>query len=93
MQQVVASKSVSVILSPQSVVYVSEAVDLTDEIVAALNGLVPAVSTAVPQGWQPQRSSVELYQQVQQLLLQAAIQQAQSQAGQQQAAPAAQTGR
>jgi Skp family chaperone for outer membrane proteins len=91
-QQVVAAKSVSVILSPQAVVYVSDAVDLTDEIVTALNGLVPSVSTAVPQGWQPQRSSVELYQQVQQLLLQAAIQQAQSQAAQQ-PAPAAQQGR
>jgi len=92
-QQVVTAKSVSVILSPQSVVYVAQAVDLTDDIVAALNGLVPTVSTAVPQGWQPQRSSVELYQQVQQLLLQAAMQQAQQQAAQQPAAPAAQTGR
>jgi len=91
-QQVVSSKGVSVILSPQAVVYVAEAADLTDEIVAALNTLAPAVSTAVPQGWQPQRSSVELYQQVQQLLLQAAIQQAQSQAAQQ-PAPAAQSGR
>ena len=91
-QQVVSSKAVSVILSPQAVVYVAEAADLTDEIVAALNTLAPAVSTAVPQGWQPQRSSVELYQQVQQLLLQAAIQQAQSQAAQQ-PAPAAQSGR
>jgi Skp family chaperone for outer membrane proteins len=91
-QQVVAAKSISVILSPQAVVYVAEAVDLTDEIVAALNTLAPAVSTAVPQGWQPQRSSVELYQQVQQLLLQAAIQQAQSQAAQQ-PAPAAPQGR
>lgn len=91
-QQVVAAKGVSVILSPQAVVYVSDAVDLTDEIVAAVNQLVPSVSTAVPQGWQPQRSSVELYQQVQQLLLQAAIQQAQNQAAQQ-PAPAAQSGR
>jgi Skp family chaperone for outer membrane proteins len=91
-QSVVSSKGVSIILSPQAVVYVSEAVDLTDEIVAALNQAVPAVSTAVPQGWQPQRSSVDLYQQVQQLLLASAVQQAQAQAAQQ-PAPAAQQGR
>jgi len=87
-QSVVAAKGVSVILSPQAVVYVAEAVDLTDEIVAALNAAVPAVSTAVPQGWQPQRSSVQLYEQVQQLLLESAVQQAQSQAAQQPAQPA-----
>ena len=55
---------------------------------AALNAAVPAVSTAVPQGWQPQRSSVQLYEQVQQLLLESAVQQAQSQAAQQPAQPA-----
>jgi Skp family chaperone for outer membrane proteins len=86
-QSVVASNGVSIILSPQAVVYVSDAVDLTDEIVAALNQAVPTVSTAVPQGWQPQRTSVDLYQQVQQLLLASAVQQAQAQAAQQPAAP------
>lgn len=85
-QQVVTANSVSMILTPASVVYAADAVDLTDEIVAQLNVLVPTVSTSVPAGWQPQRQSVTLYQEVQQMLLTAA----QQQAVQQQQAPAQQ---
>ena len=84
LQQVVAAKSISLIVSPSSVVYAAEAADVTDEIVAQLNTLVPTVSTSVPAGWQPQRQSVQLFQEVQQLLI-AAQQQQQAQ----QAAPAA----
>ena len=80
-QQVVAANNVSLILSPGSVVYAADAVDLTDEIIARLNTLVPTVSASAPAGWQPQRQSVTLFQEVQQLLLSAAVQQ-------QQAAPA-----
>jgi Skp family chaperone for outer membrane proteins len=82
-QQVVTAQNISMILTPASVVYASDAVDLTDEIVAQLNTLVPTVSTSVPAGWQPQRQSVQLFQEVQQLLLTAA----QQQAAQQGAAP------
>jgi hypothetical protein len=45
------------------------------------------VSTAVPAGWQPQRQSVTLFQEVQQMLLSAAVQQAQAQQGAQPQAP------
>ena len=83
-QQVITANNVSLILTPGSVVYAADAVDVTDEIVAQLNTLVPTVSTAVPAGWQPQRQSVQLYQEVQQMLLTAAAQQQ----AQQQAAPA-----
>ncbi len=84
-QQVVAANNISLILTPGSVVYASDAVDVTDEIVAQLNTLVPTVSTSVPAGWQPQRQSVQLFQEVQQMLLTAAAQQ---QAQAQQPAPA-----
>jgi Skp family chaperone for outer membrane proteins len=83
-QQVVTANNISMILSPASVVYAADAVDVTDEIVAQLNTLVPTVSTSVPAGWQPQRQSVTLFQEVQQLLVTAAQQQA---AQQQPAAP------
>jgi Skp family chaperone for outer membrane proteins len=75
-QQVVAAGNISIILTPASVVYASDPVDVTDEIVARLNTLVPTVSTSVPAGWQPQRQSVQLFQEVQQLLLTAAQAQA-----------------
>jgi len=86
MQQVVTAGNISLVLTPQSVVYAADAVDVTDEIVAQLNTLVPTVATSVPAGWQPQRQSVQLYQEVQQMLVSAAAQQ---QAQQAPAAPAA----
>ena len=86
-QQVVAAGNISIILTPASVVYASDPVDVTDEIVARLNTLVPTVSTSVPAGWQPQRQSVQLFQEVQQMLVTAAQQQAAQQQG---AAPAPQ---
>lgn len=85
-QQVVTANNISLIVNPNSVVYAAEPVDVTPKIVAQLNTLVPTVSTSVPAGWQPSRQSVQLFQEVQQLLVAAA----QQQAAQQQAAPAAQ---
>ena len=79
-QQVVSAGNISMILTPASVVYAADAVDVTDEIVAKLNTLVPTVSTSVPAGWQPQRQSVQLFQEVQQMLV-AAAQQQQAQQG------------
>ena len=80
-QQVVSANNIAMIVTPASVVYASDAADVTDEIVAQLNTLVPTVSTSVPAGWQPQRQSVTLFQEVQQLLLTAAAQQQAQQQG------------
>ena len=84
-QQVVQANSIQLILNPSVGLYIAEAVDVTDEIIAQLNAVVPTVSTAAPQGWQPSQASVNLYQQVQEVLLAVA----QQQAAQQQAQPAA----
>ena len=91
-QQVVTANNISVILTPASVVYASDPVDVTSKIVAQLNTLVPTVSTTVPAGWQPQRQSVQLFQEVQQLLVNAAQQQA-AQQGAAAQQPAAAPGR
>lgn len=90
LQQVTAQNNVQLVLNPNGVVWTAQTVDITQKIVAALNQLAPTVSTSVPQGWQPNRQSVALYQEVQDVLLAAAVQQAQAQQAQQgQAAPAA----
>jgi len=88
-QQVVQANSIQLILAPAAALFVADAVDVTDEIITQLNTLVPTVSTAAPQGWQPQQQSVNLYQQVSEILLSVAQQQAQQQqpATQQPAAP------
>ena len=84
-QQVVQANNIQLILNPSVGLYIADPVDVTDEIIAQLNATVPTVSTAAPQGWQPQQQSVNLYQQVQEVLLAVA----QQQAAQQQAQPAA----
>ncbi len=87
--QVVAAKKIAVILTPESIIYAPNQVDVTSDIVTAIDRLTPNVSTTVPAGWQPQRETVTLHQQVGQLFaLSAAIQQ-QGQA-QQPAKPATQ---
>ena len=84
-QQVVQANNIQLILNPSVGLYIADPVDVTDEIITQLNATVPTVSTAAPQGWQPQQQSVNLYQQVQEVLLAVA----QQQAAQQQAQPAA----
>ena len=87
-QAVVQANSIQLILNPASALYIADPVDVTDEIIAQLNTLAPAVSTAVPQGWQPQPQSAQLFQQVQEILVSVAQQQA-AQQQQPAAAPAA----
>jgi Skp family chaperone for outer membrane proteins len=84
LQQVVQAGNIQLILTPASAVFAADTVDVTDDLVAALNQRVPTVSTTVPEGWRPQQASVQMFQEVQQILLAAA----QQQAAQQQAAGA-----
>jgi Skp family chaperone for outer membrane proteins len=89
LQQVVTQNNVQLVLNPSSAVWMTGTVDITQKITAALNQLAPTVSTTVPQGWQPQRQSVALFQEVQEILV-AAVQQAQAQQAQAPAAAPAQ---
>lgn len=87
LQQVITQKSVQMILEPDAVVYAPDEAVLTDDVTAALDQLIPAATTAVPAGWQPQQQSVVVWQDVQEIIARlAAMRQAQQQAGQQQPA-------
>lgn len=81
-QQVVTAKRIQIMLSPDAIQWAPPAVDVTSDIVTALNTRKPTVSTAVPAGWQPAREILQLQQTVQQILLAAAQQQAAAQQGQ-----------
>lgn len=85
-QQVVTAKRIQIMLSPDAIQWAPPAVDVTNDIVTALNTRKPTVTTAVPAGWQPSREVLQLQQSVQQILVAAAQQQA---AAVQQAQPAA----
>lgn len=88
--QVISSKSISLMLSPDAIQYAPDSVDVTGDIVTALNTRLPTVSTAVPAGWQPTRASAQMQQAVEQILILAARAQ---QAQQQPAATPAPSGR
>tara|TARA_R110000850_G_scaffold22223_17_gene65720 strand:+ start:1785 stop:2465 length:681 start_codon:yes stop_codon:yes gene_type:complete len=75
-QQVVADKKIGVILSPDAFIYAPPQTDVTDAITAALDTRVPTVATTPPADWQPQRNTVSLHQQIQQLLMASARSQA-----------------
>lgn len=93
LQQVVTQNQVQMVVSPDAVIYSAPAADMTAKLVTALNTAVPSVQTAAPEGWQPSRQAVGVYQQVQQIFA-IAQQQQQAQQGQQQTPPAQQpTGR
>lgn len=87
-QQVVAAKRIQIMLSPDAIQWAPPAVDVTNDMVTALNTRKPTVTTAVPAGWQPSREILQLQQTIQQILLAAAQQQAAQQPAAQQ--PAAQ---
>lgn len=78
-QQVVSDKKIGVILSPDAFIYAPPQADVTDAITAVLDTRVPTVSTAPPADWQPQRNTVSLHQQLQQLLMASARSQASQQ--------------
>ncbi len=75
-QQVVADKKIGVILSPDAFIYAPPQTDVTDAITAVLDTRVPTVAITPPADWQPQRSTVSLHQQIQQLLMASARNQA-----------------
>jgi len=92
-QQVITEKQINMLLSQNSILYVSQTINVEKEItnisqavVDKLNILIPFANTNVPQSWQPSRSTQALYQQIQQIRLNAARQQAQAAQGQQQPA-------
>lgn len=84
--QVISDKGIQLMISPDAIQYAPPQIDVTSDIVAALDQRLPAVSTTVPANWQPRQSTVQMHQGVQQVLVLAAQQQAAQQAAQQQGA-------
>ena len=83
-QQVISSKRIQIMLSPDAIQYAPDGIDVTNDIIAALDQRVPSVQSQPPAGWQPRRESLALQQTVQQILVNVAQQQALQQAQQQQ---------
>jgi Skp family chaperone for outer membrane proteins len=88
--KVVTEKKIEALLAPDVFVVAAPAADITPAITAALNTAVPSVAVTPAESWQPQRQTVQLHQQIQQLIVASAIRQRQQQqqAGQQPASAA-----
>ncbi|MCZ8136014.1 MAG: OmpH family outer membrane protein [Porphyrobacter sp.] len=94
LQEVVTKQQIKLVIDPATVMFTVPEADITQQITTALNAKVPSVGIVPPQGWQPARESVQLYQEIQQRLMTAQlIQQRQQQQQQQQGNPQAPAGR
>lgn len=84
LEQVVTQQNIKLVLTPDSVIYAPQEANITGQVTTALNGKVASVAIVPPQGWQPRRNSVAMYQQITQAINTIAALQAQQQAAQQQ---------
>lgn len=82
-QQVINQKKIQILLTPDAIQWAPDAVNVTTDIVNALNQRMPSVQIAPPAGWRPRQESLATQQAVSQILLGVAQQQAAAQAQQQ----------
>ena len=91
LQDVTTKQQIKLVVDPATVMFAVPEADITQQITTALNAKVPSVGIVPPQGWQPARESVQLFQEIQQRLLTAQLIQQRQQ--QQQGNPQAPAGR
>jgi Skp family chaperone for outer membrane proteins len=91
--EVTTKQQIKLVIDPTTLLFAVPEADITQQITTALNAKVPSVGIVPPQGWQPARESVQLYQEIQQRLLTAQMIQQRQQQQQQAGNPQAPTGR
>ncbi|MCU0947027.1 MAG: OmpH family outer membrane protein [Porphyrobacter sp.] len=84
LQQVVNEKKLKLVLEPSAIVFQPPEADITQAVVTVLNTRLPRVAIVPPQNWQPSRTGVQMFQEIQQMLATAQAIQRQQQAQQQQ---------
>jgi Skp family chaperone for outer membrane proteins len=89
LQQVVTDKKLKLVLEPSAIVFQPPEADITEAVVTVLNTRLPRVAVVPPQNWQPSRTGVQMFQEIQQMLAtaQAIQRQQQQQQGQTPAQP------
>lgn len=80
LQKLVQDERIQMVVSPDALIYAVPGVDISEKMVTAVNAAAPALQITPPPGWQPQRRSVAVYQQIQQALAVVQAQAAQQQA-------------
>ncbi|MEP3420144.1 MAG: OmpH family outer membrane protein [Erythrobacter sp.] len=91
--EVTTAQQIVIVFQPDTLQFAAEGADITSQISTSLNTKVPSVAIVPPADWRPSRNAAQIFQDIQQTLVQAQLlqQQQAAQAGQ----PAAQapTGR
>lgn len=90
LQQVVTDKKLRLVLEPSAIVFQPPEADITEAVVTVLNTRLPRVAVVPPQNWQPSRTGVQMFQEIQQMLATAQAIQRQQQQQQQGGQPPAQ---
>lgn len=88
---VTTQQQIVMVLQPDTVQFAAEGADITQLISTSLNTRLPSVAIVPPAEWRPSRNGAQIFQEIQQTLLQAQLiqqQQAAQQGAQQPAAPA-----
>lgn len=79
LQDVTTRQQIKIVLDPGSLLFAPPEADITQQVTTALNTKVPSVGITPPQGWQPSREGVQIYQEIQQRLVAAQMAQQQQQ--------------
>ena len=88
--QVTTQQQIVVVLQHDTIQFATPEADITQQVTAALNTLVPAVQIVPPADWRPGRNTPAIFQEIQQTLIAAQFAQQQQQAQQQPATQAPQ---
>ncbi len=92
MTEVTTQQQITLVLQPDSLQFAAEGADITTLLTTSLNAKVPSVAIVPPADWRPSRNAAQIFQDIQQTLVQAQLIQ-QQQAGQAAPPAAAPTGR
>lgn len=78
LQQVTTAQQIKLVVDPGSLLFAAPEADVTQAVTTALNTRVPSVGVVPPAGWQPSREGAQIYQEIQQRLITAQLQQQQA---------------
>jgi len=90
---VTTQQQIVMVVQPETVQFAAEGADITALVTTALNARVPSVGIVPPAEWRPSRNGAQIFQEIQQTLLQAQLIQQQQAAQQAQPAAPAPSGR
>jgi len=87
--EVTTAQQIVMVLQPEVVQFAADGADITPLVSTALNTRVPSVAIVPPADWRPSRNAAQIFQEIQQTLVQAQLiqQQQAAQAAQPAAAP------